>query len=48
MADDPHSNLADGWEAVESEDGRGYYWWNVNSNKSKTSIDSFLRRKLFF
>ena len=20
MADDPHSNLADGWEAVESED----------------------------
>jgi len=34
MADDPHSNLADGWEAVESEDGRGYYWWNVNSNET--------------
>ena len=34
MADDPHSNLADGWEAVESEDGRGHYWWNVNSNET--------------
>ena len=34
MADDPHSNLADGWEAVESEDGRGTYWWNVNSNET--------------
>ena len=35
MADsDPHTNLAPDWEAVEGEDPRGTYWWNVSTNET--------------
>ena len=31
---DPHANLREGWEAVDSGDGRGFYWWNTATNET--------------
>ena len=31
---DPHANLRQGWEAVDSGDGRGFYWWNTATNET--------------